>query len=119
MTTVYCKELNALFLADFGYNGVHPWMGDDIDRERIATWRRELLRIRARYAPLQPTVYPGHGQPTDMRLFDNMIRYIDDFTRITAAAKSRDEACQALKALYPDYKQADFFLKYSVENHVR
>jgi glyoxylase-like metal-dependent hydrolase (beta-lactamase superfamily II) len=119
MTTVYSKELNALFLADFGYNRVHLWMGDDINRERIATWRAELLRIKARYAPLKPTVYPGHGQPTDMTLFDAMIRYIDDFTRITAVANSREDALQSLKALYPDYKQADFFLKYSVENHVK
>ena len=39
-TTVYSKELNALFLADFGYNKVHLWMGDDIDNERIATGGR-------------------------------------------------------------------------------
>jgi hypothetical protein len=34
-------------------------------------------------------------------------------------AKSRDEAMRGMMALYPDYKQADFFLKYSVENHVK
>ncbi len=118
-TTVYSKDLNALFLADFGYNKVHLWMGDDIDNERIATWRAELVRIKSLYASRNPTVYPGHGDPTDMTLFDNMIRYIDDFMRITSAAKSPDEAMQKMQALYPDYKQADFFLKYSVENHVR
>ncbi|MDB6161787.1 MAG: metal dependent phosphohydrolase [Gammaproteobacteria bacterium] len=119
MTTVYSKELNALFLADFGYNRVHLWLGDDIDRERIAAWRRELLRIKARYESLKPTVYPGHGHPTDMRLFDDMVRYIDDFTRVTATVKSREEAIQSLKALYPDYNEADFFLRYSVQNHLR
>jgi glyoxylase-like metal-dependent hydrolase (beta-lactamase superfamily II) len=118
-TTVYSKDLNALFLADFGYNKAHLWMGDDIDNERIATWRAELVRIKSLYASRNPTVYPGHGDPTDMTLFDNMIRYIDDFMRITSAAKSRNEAMQKMQALYPDYKQADFFLKYSVENHVR
>jgi len=119
MTTVYCKELNALFLADFGYNKVHLWMGDDIDRQRIAAWRAELLRIKARYASLNPTVYPGHGQPTDMTLFDQTVKYIDDFTRVTAAAKSPQAAQEAMQALYPTYQQADFFLKYSVENHVK
>lgn len=118
-TTVYSKDLNALFLADFGYNKVHLWMGDDIDNERIATWRAELVRIKSLYASRNPTVYPGHGDPADLTLFDNMIRYIDDFVRITSAARSRDEAMQKMQALYPDYKQADFFLKYSVENHVR
>lgn len=119
MTTVYSRDLNALFLADFGYNKVHLWLGDDISRERIATWRMELLRIKSRYAALNPRVYPGHGEPTDMTLFDTMTRYIDNFTRITAAAKSRQEAMAAMIALYPDYKEADFFLKYSVDNHVK
>ena len=119
MTTVYSKDLNALFLADFGYNRVHPWMGDDITRQRIGNWRRELERIKARYASRNPTVYPGHGDPADMRLFDTMIRYIDDFTRVTSQAKSRKEAMARMIALYPGYKQADFFLKYSVDNHVR
>lgn len=119
MTTVYSKELNALFLADLGYNKVHPWMGDDISKERIAAWRSELLRIKTKYAALNPRVYPGHGDPTDMGLFDRMVRYIDDFTRVTSAAPSREEALRSMKALYPDYLQADFFLKYSVDNHVR
>jgi glyoxylase-like metal-dependent hydrolase (beta-lactamase superfamily II) len=38
-STVYCPELNALFLADFGYNRVHLWLGDDITRDRILAWR--------------------------------------------------------------------------------
>jgi glyoxylase-like metal-dependent hydrolase (beta-lactamase superfamily II) len=119
MTTVYSPDLNALFLSDFGYNKVHFWMGDDITRERIATWRSELLRIKARYAARNPRVYPGHGAPTDMSVFDAMVRYIDDFLRVTASARSRDEAMHSMIALYPDYAQADFFLKYSVMNHVR
>ena len=39
--------------------------------------------------------------------------------RITLEAKSRAEAMARMIALYPDYKEADFFLKYSIENHVR
>ena len=119
MTTVYSKDLNALFLSDFGYNKVHFWMGDDITRERIAAWRGELLRIKARYEKRNPRVYPGHGAPTDMSVFDAMVGYIDDFLRVTSHAKSRDEAMKAMTDLYPDYAQADFFLKYSVMNHVR
>jgi len=119
MTTVYSKDLNALFLADFGYNHVHFWLGDDITRDRIATWRSELVRLRDRYAARNPKVYPGHGAPGDMTMFDDMIRYIDDFVRITAQAHTRDEAMRAMMDLYPDYAQANFFLKYSVANHVR
>jgi glyoxylase-like metal-dependent hydrolase (beta-lactamase superfamily II) len=119
MTTVYSPELNALFLADFGYNKVHLWMGDDITLDRVATWRAELLRIKSRYAVLNPKVYPGHGDPSDMTLFDAMINYIDNYTRIVTAAKSRKAAMQEMTALYPDYREADFFLKYSIENHVK
>jgi glyoxylase-like metal-dependent hydrolase (beta-lactamase superfamily II) len=119
MTTVYCKALNSLFLADFGYNKVHLWMGDDITLARVAAWRAELIKIQARYAGRKPTVYPGHGDPSDISLFDDMTRYIDDYTRIVTHASSRQEAMQAMTALYPGYRQADFFLKYSVENHVR
>jgi glyoxylase-like metal-dependent hydrolase (beta-lactamase superfamily II) len=119
MTTAYSRDLNALFLADLGYNKVHLWLGDDISMARVAAWKAELEKIKARYASLNPTVYPGHGDPTDMSIFDAMIRYIDDFVRVTSRAKSRQEAMQAMIALYPDYQQADFFLKYSVEHFVK
>ena len=119
MTTVYSKDLNALFLSDFGYNKVHLWMGDDTSLARVAAWKAELARIKALYSARNPTVYPGHGDPSDMTLFDTLIKYIDDYTRIVSEATSRKEAMQRMKTLYPDYQQADFFLKYSIENHVR
>lgn len=119
MSTIYSPELNALFLADLGYNKIHLWLGDDITRERIATWRAELLRIKGRYAARNPKVYPGHGPPTDVTIFDDMVRYIDDFLRVTARAETRDDAIRAMRSLYPDYGEADFFLKYSVANHVK
>lgn len=119
MTTVYVPVLNALFLADFGYNRVHLWLGDDISRPRIRAWRQELGRIERRYRERRPTVYPGHGEPTDMSLFPAMIRYIDDFLRVTAGARTPTEASGQMQTLYPGYGEPDFFLKYSVENHVR
>ncbi|MBT4519094.1 MAG: MBL fold metallo-hydrolase [Halieaceae bacterium] len=119
MTTVYSPELNALFLSDFGYNKVHHWQGDDISWEDIANWREELLRIKNEYISRNPAVYPGHGDVTDMRMFDEMVRYIDNYTRIAKSATSRREAMAQMMALYPDYGEADFFLKYSIENHVK
>ena len=119
MATVYSPELNALFLSDLGYNRIHLWMGDDISRQDIANWRAELLRIKGLYAARNPVVYPGHGAITDLSLVDVMARYIDDYTRITLAAGSREEAMAQMVALYPDWGEADFFLKYSIENHVR
>jgi glyoxylase-like metal-dependent hydrolase (beta-lactamase superfamily II) len=119
MTTVYCRELNALFLADLGYNQVHLWMGDDITLARVATWKRVLLQLKQQFAGLNPTVYPGHGALADVSLFDAMSRYIDDYLRIVSQASSPEVAWQQMVALYPSYREADFFLKYSVANHVK
>jgi len=119
MTTVYSPNLNALFLADFGYNQVHLWLGDDISKRRITMWRSELLKIKAKYLALSPKVYPGHGDPTDLALFDRMVQYIDDFVRVTTQARSREAAMHEMQSLYPNYREADFFLRYSIENHVR
>ena len=119
MTTVYSPELNAIFLSDLGYNRVHHWQGDDISWQDIANWREELVRIKNEYAERNPTVYPGHGDVGDMSMFDAMIQYIDDYTRIVQAAKTREEAMEKMTALYPDYGEADFFLKYSIHNHIR
>jgi glyoxylase-like metal-dependent hydrolase (beta-lactamase superfamily II) len=119
MTTVYSPELNALFLADLGYNRVHPWLGDDMTRERIRAWRAQLLRLKARYADRNPIIYPGHGKAGDMSLLDAMVWYLDDFVRVTEEAASREQAMRVMKSLYLDYAQPDFFLKYSVERFVR
>lgn len=118
MSTLYSPDLNALFLSDLGYNHVHLWMGDDITVPRIETWRSVMLQLKARYAAANPRIYPGHGDPTDMSLFDITVRYIDDFLDTLRHARSREQAMKRMEQLYPDYAEADFFLKYSVLNLV-
>ncbi|MFA6031505.1 MAG: MBL fold metallo-hydrolase [Myxococcota bacterium] len=118
MATLYCPSINALFLADLGYNKMHPWMGDDITIARVTAWRGELVKIRRNYASLNPTIYPGHGDPGDLAMLDEQIRYFDDYLRIVATAGSRADAAARITALYPDYKEAEFFLKYSLLNHI-
>lgn len=53
-----------------------------------------------------------------MSIFDEMVGYIDDFLSVTNAASSREQATRQMIALYPDYLEAGFFLKYSIEAHV-
>ncbi|MEM1263021.1 MAG: MBL fold metallo-hydrolase [Pseudomonadota bacterium] len=118
MTTVYVDELNAFFPADFGYNKVHLWMGTGVTGQHIDNWKAQLNAFQQEYADLSPTVYPGHGDPTDLSLFSEMIEYMENFQRITASASSREAAMAEMTALYPDYKQAEFLLKYSVDFHV-
>lgn len=119
MTTVYSPDLNALFLADLGYNKVHFWLGDDISWQDIENWKVEMVRLKAEYAARAPKIYPGHGDPTDIGIFDESVRYLNDYTRVMKSATSRSAAQAEMARLYPDYKEADFFLKFSVENHVK
>ncbi|GGE88075.1 MULTISPECIES: MBL fold metallo-hydrolase [Niveispirillum] len=118
MSTLYCKSINALFLADLGYNKVHPWMGDDITIERVVAWKKELVRLRREYGQLNPTIYPGHGDPGTIAMVDELISYFDNYLRIVANAENRTDAMMQITRLYPDYKEADFFLKYSLINHI-
>ena len=120
-TTVYVEDINSLFTSDFGYNKVHLWFGSGVTDAHIANWRKALVNLQIKYADLSPTVYPGHGDPfnVDVGLFATMVRYIDDFNRVTANARSRAQAMSDMKKLYPDYKEADFLLKNSVDFHVK
>ncbi|MBE1582733.1 MBL fold metallo-hydrolase [Nonomuraea angiospora] len=118
MTTVYCPSNNALFLSDLAYNKVHPWMGDDITLDRVAVWREELGNLRDRYRSLNPVVYPGHGDPGDLSMLNEQIGYFDNYLRIVRSAKNIDDATARITALYPDYKEADFFLHWSLINHM-
>lgn len=118
MTTAYSKDLNALFVSDFGYNNVHLWMGAGVTRQHIANWRAELLELEERYRNLDPMVYPGHGTTTDLGLFARNVEYIDNFLRAIAESQSSADALSRMVELYPDYRQADFLLKWSVDNHM-
>lgn len=70
--------------------------------------------------PLAKIVVANEGIKRDIKSYATTYReYIDDFTCVTSQAKSRKEAMAKMIARYPGYKQADFFLKYSVDNHVK
>lgn len=117
-TTVYVEDLNGLFASDFAYNKVHLWMGTGVTDEHIRNWRDQLATFQKKYGSSNPTIYPGHGNPGDMSLFAELIKYIENFQRIAANATSREMAITEMKKLYPDYGEADFLLKNSVDFHV-
>lgn len=118
-TTIYVDDLNSFFASDFGYNKIHLWMGTGVTDEHISNWKDQLAAFETKYGDSNPTVYPGHGDPTDMGMFRNMIKYIENFQRITADATSKEEAMAMMETLYPDYKEAEFLLKNSVDFHVK
>lgn len=112
LTTIYNKELNAFFTNDFCYNGVHIWLA--VDAENKAFWKRQLNQFEIDLSTLNPKVYPGHGKPSDISLFGNVKKYIEDFEETIANSKTRAEAMKRMQELYPDHQQADFLLFHSV-----
>ncbi|WP_126652760.1 MBL fold metallo-hydrolase [Chryseobacterium aureum] len=119
LTTVYSKDLNALFTSDFCYNKVHLWLGTGVDHVHIQNWKNQLAALKTKYAKTNPVIYPGHGDTSDISLFTTVTKYIENFERVTAGAKTKKEAMEAMKKLYPDWKQDDFLLLYSVDYHVK
>ncbi len=112
LTTIYSEDLNAFFSGDFCYNRVHPWLA--IDRKSMVNWKRQLDEFSKRFESLNPQVYPGHGQPSDISLFAEVKKYIEHFEGTIDGAATRAEAMERMKALYPQYAQADFLLLNSV-----
>jgi hypothetical protein len=51
-------------------------------------------------------------------MLDAQISYFDNYLEIVRKAHSREEAARLITALYPDYGEANFFLKYSLINHI-
>jgi len=119
LTTVFVDDLNGLFSSDLTYNKVHLWMGQGVTKQHVANWRAQLKESKSEYSKRNPRVYPGHGKPADITLFDTLVEYIDDFNHITSTAKSKEQAMKKMEALYPEYKEAGFLLKYSVDNHMK
>ena len=119
LSTVYSKELNGLFTADWCYNGVHLWFGQGVDGVNILLiGDNNLLIFKEKYGDSDITIYPGHGDKTDVKIFDTLIKYIDDFNATIAESKTEEEAMEKMKALYPTYKEADFLLLNSVKYHM-
>ncbi len=118
LTTVYSQDLNALFTSDFCYNGVHLWLGQGVDTQHIQNWKAELQNFKQKYADTGVTIYPGHGDSSDTKLFDVVLSYISDFEATIQHAETKEVAMAKMQALYPDWEQSDFLLLYSVDYHM-
>lgn len=118
LTTVFSKDLNALFTSDFCYQGVHMWLGQGVDATHIGNWKTELNSFKQQYTDTKLKVYPGHGNSSDISLFDTVLQYIQDFEQTIKVSATKDEAMSTMKSLYPSWEQADFLLMHSVDYHM-
>jgi glyoxylase-like metal-dependent hydrolase (beta-lactamase superfamily II) len=114
MTTLFAPAINALFSADFIYNGVHPWLGQGVTRENATDWLAGIARLKARYSTA--TIYPGHGPSGGVELIDGMHSYLNAFLNAADSAPTNVAMTDLLTNLYPEHLQADFLLAYSVAN---
>ena len=118
-TTIYVEDINGFFTSDFGYNKVHLWMGTGVTDEHIQNWKEQLISFQTQYKDRNPTIYPGHGDLADMSLFGELINYIEDFQQVVSNADSKEDAMTEMEKLYPDYAEADFLLKNSIDFHYK
>lgn len=116
MTTIYSRDLGALFTGDLAYQGVHLWLGIGVTPDAAREWQATLSRLESAWAPTKPTVYPGHGPATDTSVFAADRAYIDDLLRVAADSASDQAAIDAMVAKYPDHENRDFLLMMSVAN---
>ena len=115
LSTIFSKDLNALFTSDFTYNGVHLWLGPGVDNVHLNNWKSELRKLKEQYGNLDITVYPGHGDQATPALFDTVLGYINDFEQTVENAETKEEVIEGMKARYPSWEQADFLLLYSAD----
>ena len=94
LTTIFSEDLNAFFTSDFCYHGVHMWLA--IDPQHISNWKAQLDKFKHELAAQNPKVYPGHGKPADVSLFDEVKKYIEDFEAVIAKSTTRAEAMEAM-----------------------
>ena len=118
LTSVYSKDLEALFTSDFCYNGVHLWLGQGVDQKNIDGWKNELNKLKAAYSNTNVTIYPGHGEKSTIDLIDINLKYISDFENTIKTSSSKEEAMDKMKKLYPNWEQAEFLLLNSVNYHM-
>ena len=118
LTTIYSKDLNAFFTSDFCYNGVHLWLGQGVNSTHIANWKKELQNFKKQYGNTTTIMYPGHGESSDAKLFDVVLKYISDFESTIQNSETKEEANIKMQTLYPDWEQADFLLLHSVDYHM-
>jgi glyoxylase-like metal-dependent hydrolase (beta-lactamase superfamily II) len=118
-TVLFSKELNAVFASDLAYNKVHLWLAGGVNAEGIKNWQTELSRLKKRFSPLKAKVYPGHGPPTGVSVFDVDRKYMNDLLAIVKSAKTEDEAKKPMMKKYPDWQGADFILVQSIKNQTK
>jgi len=81
------------FVGDLIFNGTHSYMADD----HISDWLNNLRRIRS-LLPKNALIYPGHGAPGNMELFESQESYLREYRQaIQAIANGKSSLDESQK----------------------
>lgn len=119
MTTLTIPEQKIFLGFDLLYDKVHAWCGPSVGQPEILNWIQALDEITKTTSEGSWTFYAGHGGQGDESLVKNMKDYLEKFLEVTAKAKSRKEAIDKMKELFPGFAQEDFLLVHSINFHVK
>lgn len=114
-TILYSNQLSSLFAGDLLYNKVFNWLGPGIEPSHIDNWIRKLHELKSKFNNEGVVIYPGHGEKSNRNLFDTNIQYLSTFREILGRTKSKEDAVQFYKQLYPDYR-GEFLLSSSIDH---
>lgn len=101
-TSLWVPDIKLVVAGDATYNGIHAYM-----QETTLAARNNWIKANEHLKTLRPQfVVAGHKNPDnddDPAILDQTIKYISDFNRLAADAKTAEELYQNMLALYPNY----------------
>jgi glyoxylase-like metal-dependent hydrolase (beta-lactamase superfamily II) len=95
---IYISESGTLISGDVFYNKVHLWLRDG----KFTEWIKNIELVK-RISGLK-TIYPGHGEKSDLSVIGENINYIENFEKTMSVSSSAEEVVRAMKKIYPHYK---------------
>lgn len=96
-SVLYVPSLKALVSGDLIFNDVHLWLAED----RPEGWLNNLKNVRG-IGPIEK-ILSGHGAVGGNALIRQNETYIGNFLKVTSQVKTKEEANQKMKALYPKH----------------
>ncbi len=94
--TIGLPDESILIAGDVIYHGVHPFIGE----HHFDGWQRAIVGLENRP---YTTILPGHGQPGDRGLFNEVRDYLNTAREAFTAATGPRDLNRRLVAAYPGY----------------
>jgi glyoxylase-like metal-dependent hydrolase (beta-lactamase superfamily II) len=100
-TAIWIPELEALIAGDIVFHGIHVWLGETLEEQRL-DW---VANLNALIDMNPKIVVAGHKRPgldDDLSSLTFTRDYIVDFNREAKAARNSTALIAKMRGLYPD-----------------